>query len=131
MDDEQPAEAPADTEPETQQLALTDEDTEIADQDSEPSDEVLDSDGEQSEHEDGLEDQTEILASELASEPTESLDVLVSDDDGGPDTEEIVVPVAPITTARVALILPSPVWMWWGWSMVGRKNGCQNGRSSY
>lgn len=119
MDDEQPAEAPADTEPETQQLALTDEDTEIADQDSEPGDEVFDSDGEQSEHEDGPEEQTEILASELTSEPTESLDLLVSDDDGGPDTEEIVVPVAPITTAPVALILPSPVWMWWGWSMVG------------
>lgn len=38
-------------------------------------------------------------------------------DGGGPDTEEIVVPVAPIT-GPAAVVLPSPVWMWWGWSMV-------------
>ena len=42
------------------------------------------------------------------------------EDSGGPDTQEIEIPEMPLTQrAQTPSETLSPVWIWWGWSMVG------------
>jgi len=52
---------------------------------------------------------------ELSVNPSEE-----AEREGGPDTEEIEIPEIPLTQrVQPPIEAPSPVWIWWGWSMVG------------